>query len=113
MTVPAVDALAADVVGVAELDRLLDVGVGARHEVRSHQQHQQPAEQGDRGQYEENTGAGDGVRTTRKDLTHTTGHSAPEPARACRTGAKFLAEWSSTTPPSRHAASAAPTLAGS
>ena len=45
MAVAAVDAEAADVVGVAELDRLGDVGVGAGDEVGAQQQQPHPCHQ--------------------------------------------------------------------
>src|SRR5581483_1886284 len=51
---------------------------------RSHQQHYQPTEQSHGCQRDKDAGAGNGVRASRKDLTHTTGLLNRSPA--CRAG---------------------------
>ena len=70
MAVPAVDANAPDVVGVAELDGLLDELVLLGGPRRPHQREHQPAQKQDEAEDAKQGGARQCIRTAWKDLTH-------------------------------------------
>src|SRR5713101_1594431 len=77
MTVPAVEAFAADVMEVTELNRLLHELILPREPGRSHQGQQEPADQCDEAQDANETRPGNRVCTLREELTHRRRREAP------------------------------------
>jgi len=70
MTVPAVDPVVADVMRVAELERLLDEFAGAGHVRRAPKDHDEPDDAGRQEKYARKTDFREGVRAAMKDLRH-------------------------------------------
>ena len=70
MAVPAVEADAPDVVGMAELNRLLDVLVLLGGPGGPHQHEDKPADDGAQSEDTEKGGANQCIGTARKDLAH-------------------------------------------
>ncbi len=70
VAIAAVDAVVADVVQVAELNRLLDVFLGARHVGRAAEHHDEPDEAPAQEEKTDKTDLGEGIGAAMEDLRH-------------------------------------------